>query len=84
MVILYILYLADQEFYSVKRISGCSFQITGTMDVEPPDKSIPDFLSALTDNQTHLVLIHLLRSNPFLVEEATTFARDLISGIDEV
>jgi hypothetical protein len=42
-----------------------------------------DFLSTLTDNQAHLVLIHLLRSHPSLSKEATTIARDLVSGINE-
>jgi hypothetical protein len=42
-----------------------------------------DFLSTLTDNQAHLVLIHLLKSNPDLVEVATAIARDLVSGINE-
>lgn len=42
-----------------------------------------DFLSTLTDNQAHLVLIHLIRSHPSLTEEATFIARDLVSGIDE-
>ncbi|HWQ66596.1 MAG TPA: hypothetical protein VN372_06975 [Methanospirillum sp.] len=42
-----------------------------------------DFLSTLTDNQAHLVLIHLLRDNPSLTDEAVAIARDLISGIDE-
>lgn len=53
------------------------------MGTEQPDECIPDFLSTLTDNQAHLVLIHLIRSNPSLVEEATAIARDLVSGIDE-
>ena len=42
-----------------------------------------DFLSTLTDNQAHLVLIHLLHSHPSLTDEATAIARELLSGIDE-
>lgn len=47
------------------------------------DESNLEFLSTLTDNQAHLVLIHLLRAHPSLSEEAVEIARDLVSGIDE-
>ena len=42
-----------------------------------------NFLSTLTDNQAHLVLIHLLRDKPALIPKAVEIAREQTSGIDE-
>lgn len=47
------------------------------------DKDEMAYLSTLTDNQAHLVLVHLLRSDPSLIHRAADIARDLLSGIDE-